>query len=69
MAIAVNKSEIKQRFAESGVETVGSSPEPVAAAMNAEMRASGSGSETWVARNNLARKTAHAQPNSVNTTD
>jgi tripartite-type tricarboxylate transporter receptor subunit TctC len=37
MAIAVNKPEIKQRFAASGVETIGSSPEALTAAVKSEM--------------------------------
>ena len=37
MAIAVNKPEIKQRFAALGVETIGSSPEALAAAVKSEM--------------------------------
>jgi tripartite-type tricarboxylate transporter receptor subunit TctC len=37
MAIAVNKPEIKQRFAGLGVETIGSSPEALAAAVKSEM--------------------------------
>jgi len=37
MAAAVNKPEIKERFAASGVETVGSPPEALAAAVKSEM--------------------------------
>jgi len=37
MAIAVNKPEVKQRFAASGVETIGSSPQALAAAVKSEM--------------------------------
>jgi tripartite-type tricarboxylate transporter receptor subunit TctC len=37
MAIAVNKPEIKQRFAASGAETIGSSPEGLVAAVKSEM--------------------------------
>jgi tripartite-type tricarboxylate transporter receptor subunit TctC len=37
MAIAVNKPEIKQRFASSGVETIGSSPQELAATVKSEM--------------------------------
>src|SRR5262249_28717870 len=37
MAMAVNKPEIKQRFAGSGVETIGSPPEVLAAAVKSEM--------------------------------
>jgi tripartite-type tricarboxylate transporter receptor subunit TctC len=37
MALAVNKPEIKQRFAALGVETIGSSPEALAAAVKSEM--------------------------------
>jgi tripartite-type tricarboxylate transporter receptor subunit TctC len=37
MSIAVNKPELKQRFASSGVETVGSSPEVLAAMVKSEM--------------------------------
>jgi tripartite-type tricarboxylate transporter receptor subunit TctC len=37
MAIAVNKPEIKQRFTASGVETIGSSPEALAATVKSEM--------------------------------
>jgi tripartite-type tricarboxylate transporter receptor subunit TctC len=37
MAIAVNMPEIKQRFAASGVETIGSSPQVLAATVNSEM--------------------------------
>ena len=37
MAIAVNKPEVKQRFAAAGVETIGSSPQELAAAVKSEM--------------------------------
>ena len=37
MALAVNKADIKQRFAASGVETIGSSPEALAATVKSEM--------------------------------
>jgi tripartite-type tricarboxylate transporter receptor subunit TctC len=37
MATAVNKPDIKQRFAASGVETIGSSPEALAATVKSEM--------------------------------
>jgi tripartite-type tricarboxylate transporter receptor subunit TctC len=37
MAAAVNSPEIKQRFASSGVETIGSSPQVLAAAVKSEM--------------------------------
>jgi tripartite-type tricarboxylate transporter receptor subunit TctC len=37
MAAAVNKPEIKQRFAASGVETIGSSPEALAVTVKSEM--------------------------------
>ncbi|MGZ5170544.1 MAG: tripartite tricarboxylate transporter substrate-binding protein [Burkholderiales bacterium] len=37
MALAVNKPEIKQRFAAFGVETIGSSPEALAATVKSEM--------------------------------
>jgi tripartite-type tricarboxylate transporter receptor subunit TctC len=37
MTNAVNKPEIKQRFAALGVETIGSSPEALAAAVKSEM--------------------------------
>jgi len=36
MAIAVNKPEIRQRFAAAGVETIGSSPQVLAAAVKSE---------------------------------
>ncbi len=37
MAIAVNQPEVKQRFAAAGVETIGSSPQALAAAVKSEM--------------------------------
>ncbi len=37
MATAVNRPEIKQRFAAAGVETIGSSPQVLAAKVNSEM--------------------------------
>jgi hypothetical protein len=37
MAIAVNKPKIKQRFVASGVETIGSSPEALAATVKSEI--------------------------------
>ena len=37
MAIVVNKPEVKQRFAAAGVETIGSSPQALAATVKSEM--------------------------------